>query len=103
METPMALSRDSQNLVETFMVELVQAMGLSLSVTVTDMPDHLSVVLEGEDGEWLVRRKGEALDALQHILNTALRRDVDKGASASSTASTSERARTANSARLRNF
>jgi spoIIIJ-associated protein len=26
-----------------------------------------------------VRRKGEALDALQHIVNTAFRRDVDAG------------------------
>lgn len=75
----MSAERDLHARVEAFVDEVVRAMGFSLSVAVSDMPDHVRIDLSGEDGEWFVRRKGEALDALQHLVNTAFRRDVDKG------------------------
>src|SRR4029079_1243099 len=38
--------------------------------------DNLRLNLSGEGADVLVRRKGEALDALQVIVNTAFRRDA---------------------------
>ena len=61
-------------------IELVRnilaAMKLNLSVQVEETPDHVRLNLTGEGADVLVRRKGEALDALQVILNTAFRRDA---------------------------
>ena len=37
----------------------------------------IRVDIQGDGGEVLLRRKGEGLDALQHIVNTAFRRDLD--------------------------
>lgn len=62
--------------VKEFMRQTVQAMGLPLEVAVIDTPDNIRVELSGEGGEDLLRRKGEALDALQQIVNTAFRREL---------------------------
>jgi spoIIIJ-associated protein len=62
--------------VREFMLQTVQAMGLPLEVHVVDTPDNIRVELSGEGGENLLRRKGEALDALQQIVNTAFRREL---------------------------
>ena len=62
--------------VREFMRQTVHAMGLPLEVTVVDTPDNVRVELSGEGGEGLLRRKGEALDALQQIVNTAFRREL---------------------------
>jgi spoIIIJ-associated protein len=62
--------------VREFMLQTVQAMGLPLEVRVVDTPDNIRVELSGEGGENLLRRKGEALDALQQIVNTAFRREL---------------------------
>ena len=40
-----------------------------------ETPDHLRINLTGEGADTLLHRKGEALDALQVIVNTAFRRD----------------------------
>ena len=63
--------------VKEFLRQTVHAMGLPLEVTVTDTPDNVRVELSGEGGEDLLRRKGEALDALQQIVNTTFRRELD--------------------------
>jgi spoIIIJ-associated protein len=55
----------------------MEAMGLPLEVSVVDTPDSVRVELSGEGGEHLLRRRGEALDALQQIVNTAFRRQLD--------------------------
>ena len=60
-----------------FVKDVVEAMGLDLTVTAEQHPDHVRVNLDGPQGDVLLRRKGEALDALQLIVNTAFRRDVD--------------------------
>jgi len=63
--------------VRTFVEEVVDAMGLAVDIELTDLEDgSLRVELVGEEGELLLRRKGEGLDALQHIVNTAYRRDL---------------------------
>lgn len=62
--------------VKDFVRQTVSAMGLPLDVTVVDTPDNVRVELAGDGGENLLRRKGEALDALQQIVNTAFRREL---------------------------
>ena len=52
--------------VREFMADTMAAMGLTLDVAVNDTPDGIRVEISGEGGEALLRRKREALDALQH-------------------------------------
>jgi spoIIIJ-associated protein len=63
--------------VKDFVGRTLEAMGLPLSVTVADASDSVRIDLAGEGGEVLLRRRAEALDALQHIVNTAFRRELD--------------------------
>jgi spoIIIJ-associated protein len=62
--------------VSGFMNDVLAAMGLSLAVQVNDTPDGVRIDLSGEGGEVLLRRKAEALEALQQIVNTGFRRDL---------------------------
>lgn len=59
-----------------FVQDVTGAMGLSLDVDVEETPDNVRLNLTGEGADVLLRRKGEALDALQVIVNTAFRRDA---------------------------
>ena len=59
-----------------FVRNVTGAMGLNLDVTVEETPDNVRLNLEGEGADALLRRKGETLDALQVIVNTAFRRDT---------------------------
>ena len=63
--------------VEDFVKRTLEAMGLSLDIKVSDTSDSVRIELSGDGGEVLLRRRAEALDALQHIVNTAFRRDLD--------------------------
>ena len=56
--------------------KIAEAMGLSLEASITETGDGLRVDLEGESGELLLRRKGEALQALQHLVNAAFRHQL---------------------------
>lgn len=56
---------------------VVSAMGLSLDVQVVDTPDAIRIEISGDGGEVLLKRKGEALDALQQIVNTGFRRELE--------------------------
>lgn len=56
--------------------EIIQSMGVSLSATIEDGPDGPRVNLDGPDGEVFLKRKGEAMNALQQIANTAFRDDL---------------------------
>ena len=67
---------DMDTRVVDFITQVTAAMGLSLEATMEETPDHLRVNLTGEGADVLLRRKGEALDALQVIVNTAFRRDA---------------------------
>jgi spoIIIJ-associated protein len=62
--------------VREFMKETVAAMGVPLDVTVVDAGDNIRVELSGEGGEVLLKRRAEALDAIQQIVNTAFRREL---------------------------
>jgi spoIIIJ-associated protein len=56
---------------------VISAMGLSLDVEVVDTPEAIRIEISGDGGEVLLKRKGEALDALQQIVNTGFRRELD--------------------------
>ena len=59
-----------------FVQDVVNAMGVTLSVNVEETPEGTHINLEGEDGGVLVRKGGEGLQALQHIVATAFRRQL---------------------------
>ena len=59
-----------------FLQKIVAAMGMTLSPTIEQTPDGTRINLEGEDGGVLVRRGGEGLQALQHLVATAFRRQL---------------------------
>jgi spoIIIJ-associated protein len=62
--------------VREFTRQTVAAMGVPLDVAIVDAGDNIRVELSGEGGELLLRRRAEALDALQQIVNTAFRREL---------------------------
>ena len=64
--------------VEEFVGKIVDGMGLDLDVAIDDAGDHVRINLTGGDGEPLLRRKGEGLDALQHIVNSVFRHLADE-------------------------
>src|SRR5437868_7070590 len=68
----MALSTD----IADFVQRVVTAMGASLTTVIEEGPDGTRINLEGEDGGVLVRRGGEGLQALQHLVATAFRRQL---------------------------
>jgi spoIIIJ-associated protein len=70
----MSFSLSSQ--IATFVQNVVTAMGVALSVNVEESPDGTRINLEGDDGGVLVRRGGEGLQALQHIVATAFRKQL---------------------------
>ncbi len=66
-----------QERVRKFTLDILAALGLSLDVEIEDTPDGIRVEISGEGGETLLRRRAEALDALQVIVNTAFRRELN--------------------------
>ena len=62
--------------ISDFVQRVVTAMGLSLETSVEESPEGTRINLMGEDGGVLVRRGGEALQALQHVVATAFRRQL---------------------------
>jgi spoIIIJ-associated protein len=70
------MSTDQSTRIVEFVTAVTKAMGLSLTATVVETPELLRVDLSGEGGEWLVRKRGETLNALQHIVSTVFRDDL---------------------------
>jgi spoIIIJ-associated protein len=67
---------DLHGQVREFVQRTLAAMGVPLTIAIEDLPDSVRIELSGEGGEVLLRRRAEALDALQHIVNTAFRRQL---------------------------
>lgn len=61
-----------------FVRQVVSAMGLSLEAHVERTRDSTRVNLQGEDGGALLARRGEPLQALQHLVDTIFRDQMDK-------------------------
>ena len=55
---------------------VVTAMGLTLTTTVEETGEGTRINLEGEDGGVLIRRGGEGLQALQHVVATTYRKQL---------------------------
>src|ERR1051325_11212759 len=70
----MSSSLSSQ--IATFVQNVINAMGVTLSIQIEETTEGTSINLEGEDGGVLVRRGGEGLQALQHIVATAFRKQL---------------------------
>lgn len=64
--------------VREFVGKTLAAMGIPLEVEIQEQQDNVRINLSGEGGEILLRRRAEALDALQHVVNTAFRRHLDR-------------------------
>ena len=59
-----------------YLENVVAAMGLTLTARLEETPEGTRINLEGEDGGALVRRGGEGLQALQHLVATTFRRQL---------------------------
>lgn len=66
-----------QERVREFTRQTVTAMGIAAEVAIVDTADNIRVEISGEGSDALLRRRAEALDALQQIVNTAFRRELD--------------------------
>ena len=62
--------------IASFVQNIVSAMGAELTTSVEDTPEATRINLSGEDGGILIRREGEGLQALQHLVATAFRRQL---------------------------
>jgi len=67
------MNSDQSARVVEFVTAVTSAMGLSLDAEVTETPEMLRVNLSGEGAEWIVRRRGETLTALQQIVSAVFR------------------------------
>jgi len=65
----------SQQIVE-FLQQLTGAMGLTVQVTASDTGEGLRVDIEGEGSDALLFQRGDALRAVQTIVNTAFRQQL---------------------------
>src|SRR5688572_29066181 len=63
--------------ITSFVQRVVDAMGVAVTVTAEDGPEGTRINLDGDDGGVLVRRGGEGLQALQHLVATAFRKQLD--------------------------
>jgi spoIIIJ-associated protein len=62
--------------VTDFVTQVVKQMGLALEAKVETTQDGTRINLEGEGGEALLARRGEGLQALQHIVDSAFRKQL---------------------------
>lgn len=65
--------------ITSFVQSIVDSMGLDLEASAEEMPDGVRINLDGEDGGVLIRRQGEALAALQHIVSAIYRHEATEG------------------------
>ena len=70
------MSESLTNQIVSFVERVVGAMGAQLTATVEETEDGTRINLQGEDGGILIRRGGEGLQALQHLVATAFRRQL---------------------------
>jgi spoIIIJ-associated protein len=62
--------------VTEFVAQVVKQLGLGLQPSVETNADGTRINLEGEGAETLLARRGEGLQALQHIVDSAFRRQL---------------------------
>ena len=62
--------------IAAFVQSIVDAMGVSVTARIEESPEATRINLDGEDGGVLIRRSGEGLQALQHLVATVFRRQL---------------------------
>lgn len=62
-----------------FVTDVGSSMGLKLTVSVEPLDDGTRINIEGDECNLFLQNKAEGLDALQHIVNNAFRRDHPSG------------------------
>jgi len=72
----LTVSESLTNQIVSFVERVVGAMGVKLAVSVEQAEDGTRINLEGEEGGILIRRSGEGLQALQHLVATSFRRQL---------------------------
>jgi spoIIIJ-associated protein len=72
------MSADLESKLTEFLRQIIAAMKLSLDVHVEHTRDGTRVNLEGDDGAALLIRRGEPLQALQHLVDTIFRDHMEK-------------------------
>jgi spoIIIJ-associated protein len=72
------MTADLENKFVEFVRQVTEAMGLTLEAHVERTADGTRVNLEGEDGAALLMRRGEPLQALQHVVDTIFRGEMEK-------------------------
>lgn len=62
--------------ITAFVQSVVDAMGVGLTAKAEQTPEGTRINLEGDDGGVFIRNGGEGLQALQHIVATAFRKQL---------------------------
>jgi len=62
--------------VESFLTGLFERMDIDVSLDIKDEESAISVILTGKDPGALIGRRGETLDAIQHLTNYVVNRSV---------------------------
>jgi len=70
------VSEDRADRVKVFLVGLVERMGIEGNIDVTDAGDSINVILSSKDPGALIGRRGETLDAIQHLTNYVVNRSA---------------------------
>jgi len=70
------MSAELNDRVATFVREVCAAMGMSVETAVEETADNVWIKIAGAGGDALLERKGEGLDSLQHVVNTAFKREL---------------------------
>jgi spoIIIJ-associated protein len=66
----------AQQQVADFVVKVAKDLGLTLEAHIETNADGTRINLEGEGAETLLARRGEGLQALQHIVDSAFRKQL---------------------------
>ena len=67
-------NEDRAKSVETFLNGLFERMGINVDLNITETDDAINVILTGNDPGALIGRRGETLDAVQHLTNYVVNR-----------------------------
>jgi spoIIIJ-associated protein len=70
------MGEELEDRIAAFVRDVVTGMGVAAQVEIEAMDDGLKVRVRGGGSDILLRRRGEALDSLQHIVNTVFRREL---------------------------
>jgi spoIIIJ-associated protein len=62
-----------------FLRSILDSASLSLNVTAEDTEEGCRLNIEGDDADLLISQGGELLEALQHLINQALLKDLPRG------------------------